>query len=326
MARVLLAPVVDQDLLVRAERQHREAPADHAAIRRRAGWGVAAVGPARSRRPDRGVVRVRDVQPPVRCEVRIQRDPHQAAVPEVVDVRSQVRVGVRSLIVEAAEHLDQPALERHEDAAVRGELDRHRVVEAGPDDVLLEAADLEVTCRGGPRRAEHQAVRRTAGLARRSIGRDRLRIDGQRRSGHRAQDEGEHDQQGWNAAARRAGQGTGPRAQTARSRHWLDAAPGNRGMVAARQRLRLVLRCWRRTPAPSTEEAPTNAARTAPDLSPANRSGPSDRCAEATRRRAMLGSPEWSSADASPAAPRSVRSPCCWPDALRRRRRAARPR
>ena len=98
VARVLLAPVLDQHLLraghhVAARLESREASADHAAVGGRARGRGAGVPPTRrrARRAELVVVGVEDVDVRVGREVRVERHPEQAAIPEVVDVRREVR-------------------------------------------------------------------------------------------------------------------------------------------------------------------------------------------------------------------------------------------
>ena len=101
VARILLAPVLDQHLLGAGHRvagglQPREPSGDDAAVGRGAGRCRARVredawrAPARRDPADRRVVRVEDVDVRRRREARIEREPEQAAVPEVVHVRAQV--------------------------------------------------------------------------------------------------------------------------------------------------------------------------------------------------------------------------------------------
>jgi hypothetical protein len=56
----------------------------------------------------------------VRCdrELRVQREPQQAAVPEIVDLRSQIREHGRSGIPETVENFDDPAFLGDENPAV----------------------------------------------------------------------------------------------------------------------------------------------------------------------------------------------------------------
>ena len=145
MARVLLAPVRDEHGLHAGRAHARETPRDDAAVdvaargvRARVG-GRAGGAPAGGRAADGRVVRVEDVDVGIRGELRVERHPEQAAVPVVVHLRAQVRVGARRRVRQAVEDLDQAALLGDEDAPVRREADDHRVRKAGEDDLLLEA-------------------------------------------------------------------------------------------------------------------------------------------------------------------------------------------
>src|SRR5829696_2455522 len=101
MRRILLAPVLDQDLLgaghlvgVGVDLQAREAPADHAAVGGGTRGGGTRVGEYARRAPARRrlcaaelvVVCVEDVDIRVGGEVRVEGQPEQTPVPEVVDV------------------------------------------------------------------------------------------------------------------------------------------------------------------------------------------------------------------------------------------------
>ena len=148
---VLLAPVLDQDLLASGHRvapgsacQPREAPAYHAAVRGCARGGGAGVGrdtrraPARGRATDRGVVGVEDVNVGVAGEVRGEGEPEQAPIPEVVDLGAQVGEGGGRGVREAVEDLDQAALLGNEDPSVLGELDVCGVGQAAENLLLLK--------------------------------------------------------------------------------------------------------------------------------------------------------------------------------------------
>ena len=130
MARKLLTPILDQDLLggrpVGADRgQSRQMSADHAAVRRRTGGSrgrdrrcrrrvpIWARSADRARRSSRG--RRRDVG----REVGIDRDPEQPPVPEVVHLHAQIGDdGRRVRVGQADKLLDESALLDHEHAAV----------------------------------------------------------------------------------------------------------------------------------------------------------------------------------------------------------------
>ena len=164
MARVLLAPVLDEDRFRGADRvaghgEARESTADQAAVGRRSGRSRARVAPAgrwRATAEDVVVgiehVHVRAV-PGSAGQARVKGEPEQAPIPEVVDVGRQATERRRRRIGQVVEDLDGAALLGDEDAAVGGEPDGHRVHEAGPDGRLLEARRddglrLEVTRRG----------------------------------------------------------------------------------------------------------------------------------------------------------------------------------
>ena len=151
MARVLLAPVLDQHLLgaghdVAGRLEAREPAADDAAVAVAPG-GVGHGSESTPGVPQRGavppigrVVGVEDVDVRVGREVGVERDAEQAAVPEVVDVRAQVGEDGRRRVGEVVEDLDQAALLGDEDPAVGGEANGGRVGQAAEDDRLLEAA------------------------------------------------------------------------------------------------------------------------------------------------------------------------------------------
>ena len=154
VAWVLLAPVLDQDVLIAAHDAARggqpgEATGDDAAV---AGPGrrvraAVVVRIARGRRPARRarhlaedvVVRVHHVDVrTARREGRIDGQAHQAAIPVVVDVRVEIGEHRRGGVVDARVELDGPALLGDEDVPVRCERDRHRVVEPGEHHLVLE--------------------------------------------------------------------------------------------------------------------------------------------------------------------------------------------
>ena len=153
VARVLLAPgVLDQHLLgtghdVAQRLEPREPAADHAAVVGRPRRVRAAVGGHARRAPAREVVGVgqievvcvEDVHVRLGGEVGVEREAQEAAVPEVVDLGSQVGEHGRRRVVEVVEDLDQAALLGNEHAPVAGELDRRRLGQSGEDDLLLEA-------------------------------------------------------------------------------------------------------------------------------------------------------------------------------------------
>ena len=129
VARILLAPVLDQHLLGPGHRvargsEARDPPADDAPVvgrTRRAGTAVeggARGPPARCGATDCGVVGVEHIDVGVRREVRVERQPQQPAVPEVVHLRPQVREDVRLHVRQRVEDLDETALLGDEDASV----------------------------------------------------------------------------------------------------------------------------------------------------------------------------------------------------------------
>ncbi len=150
VARELLAPVVDERRLagrpVRADGgQAAEAAADHAAVGRGAGRRWTGVGrlachaPLGGRAADHGVEGVEDVDVVVRREVGVDRQPQQAAVPEVIDLRAQVGDDGVGVGREVREELDQAALLGDQHAAVRKEAHDGRVRQAGEDGALGKA-------------------------------------------------------------------------------------------------------------------------------------------------------------------------------------------
>ena len=140
VARVLLAPVLDQHLFA-AARQLREAAADHAAVTGRPRRARALVAPARGCAADRGIVGVEHVDKRAAAgERRVEGHAKQAPVPEVVHLAAQVGVDGRAGIVDVVEDFDQARLLRHEDPAVGREADDRRVGQAGPLNGLLETA------------------------------------------------------------------------------------------------------------------------------------------------------------------------------------------
>ena len=96
---------------------------------------LAGFGPVSLR--DVAFVDVVQVEVAVRGEVRIDGDPDQAAVPEVVDPRRDGE-DRRRLEAAAGDQSDDPLLLRHQDPAVRQEGERGREVEAAGDDVVQE--------------------------------------------------------------------------------------------------------------------------------------------------------------------------------------------
>jgi hypothetical protein len=152
MARILLAPIFDQNLLgaghhVASCLNAGQSCTYDAAVRgcsRRTRAGIR----RRARRPplrrrtrvaEYVVVGVEDVNVGVRGEVRREREPEETAVPEVVDVRPQVCEHSRRRVRQAVEDLDQPALLGNEDTTVRGETDNSRIRQPAQDDRLLKA-------------------------------------------------------------------------------------------------------------------------------------------------------------------------------------------
>ena len=145
MAGELLAPPPEQGLLaaghgrVAGGGEASESAADHATIGRRAGRARTRVVPDGSRPAGRRVVGVEDVDVRCRREVRVERQPEQAAIPVVVDLRSEIGEGRGFGVVEPVEYFDHAALLGDEDAPVAREPERGRVVQAADGDGLLEA-------------------------------------------------------------------------------------------------------------------------------------------------------------------------------------------
>ena len=149
MTRVLLAPVLDEDLL-RARHQSPAAwsresrplttqPSTGRAGRRRARIGRRSGGsPARRRASDRSVVRVEDVDVGIARERRRQRHSKQAAIPEVVDLGAEVGEDRRRRVGHVREHLDEAALLRDEHPAIAREPNHGRIDEAAEHDALRE--------------------------------------------------------------------------------------------------------------------------------------------------------------------------------------------
>ena len=124
--------------------------------------------------------------------------------------------------VEAGEDLDDAALLGHEDPSVWRELDHHRMIQVVPDDLLLEVRHAEVA---GGQRARRSAGRPLGGPLGAGVGgvrRRRLRVVGPYRQCRGTHQDARQDGCG-EAAARMWRQSRRPRAQTARSRHWLFA-------------------------------------------------------------------------------------------------------
>jgi hypothetical protein len=164
MARVLLAPIVDQDLLrpghdVAARRQAGETTADDAAAGCRTGrrWARVRVDAGRSvlrRSPaDVRVVRVEHVDVRARREIRVERHSQQPAIPEVVDVPVQVREDRRRCVRQVVEDLDHTALLGYEHAAVGREAERRGIREPAEEDAFLKGGGKgRLNRRGGLRR------------------------------------------------------------------------------------------------------------------------------------------------------------------------------
>ena len=143
VARVLLAPVLDQDLLGAGGVEAREPAGDHTAVAGGPWRRWAAVTPPwrRGRVAEHVVVRVEHVdERPAGGEARIEREAEHAAVPEVVHARAQVGVDRGGRVGDRVEDLDQAALLGDEDAPVRRESDPHRVGQADPVLRVLKAA------------------------------------------------------------------------------------------------------------------------------------------------------------------------------------------
>ncbi len=149
VARVLLAPVLDQDVLAADHHvprgfEPREPGAGDAAAGRRARRGRARVGedargaPARREAADRGVMRVEHVDVGRGREAGVEGQADKPAVPVVVDVGAQVGEERRRRVADAVVDVDPAALLRHEDAAVGSKADRGRVGEPAPDRGLGE--------------------------------------------------------------------------------------------------------------------------------------------------------------------------------------------
>ena len=149
VARVLLAPVLDQDVLVHAPtrlgNQAREPAAHDAAVARRprrvrAGVGeVVARRPARRRAPDCRVVGVEDVDVRKARVVEVDVHPEQTAIPVVVDVGPQVREQGLGGVAEPVVGPDAAALLGDVDGAVGREADHGRGRDSGEGLGLLEA-------------------------------------------------------------------------------------------------------------------------------------------------------------------------------------------
>ena len=140
VARVLLAPVLDQHLL-EAAAQARQPACDDAAVLHRARRRRALVTPARERRRVRVlVVGVEDihVRPPG-PEAGVELHPEQSPVPEVVDLPAEIRVEGRRRVAEVVEHLDPAGLLGDEDPAVGREPHRRRLLQPAQRDRVLEA-------------------------------------------------------------------------------------------------------------------------------------------------------------------------------------------
>ena len=180
MARELLAPIVDQDVLrpgheVARGGQPGEPAADDAAVDGGANVGGATVGrraghaPRRSGAADRRVKDVEDVDVRSGRELGVQDHILEAPIPVVVDLGPQVGEDVGRRVGQAVEDLDEARFLGHEDPPVRRELERDRVIEP-----LEDGRDLEAWLRRLARR------RRDAAL----LGRlEHLRSDGRWRLG-----------------------------------------------------------------------------------------------------------------------------------------------
>ena len=154
VARVLLAPILDQDLLrtghrLAAHLQAGDAPAHDASVLGAPGRGRTGVAPARCRTADRGVVDVKHIDVWLRGIIRVHRDAHQPAVDVVVDLCAQIGELSGARVGQVREGLDDPALLRYEDTAVRSELDRDRTAQPGECVRLLKAGRKRGCTRGG---------------------------------------------------------------------------------------------------------------------------------------------------------------------------------
>jgi hypothetical protein len=149
---VLLAPVLDQDLLVAGHRvrgnislQAREALADHATIGGRSWRGGTGVrgrtrrAPARRGFVDRRVLGVQYIHVGPGREARVEGKAKQAAVPLVVYLRAQAGEDLWLFVREVVEDFDQATLFGDEDPSVLGELYVSRLVQPTKDDGLIEA-------------------------------------------------------------------------------------------------------------------------------------------------------------------------------------------
>ncbi len=160
VAGILLAPVLDEDLLARGPgrsggRQARKVSADHAAVPGGPGRRRAAVGCGAGRSPegghvaDVGIVRIQHVDVVVRLEIGVDGEAEQSPVPEVVDLRSQVDHRRRGVGRDVREHLDEPGLLGNENAAVGQEPDDGGVGQAAEDDDFVKRGLLVDRGRGG---------------------------------------------------------------------------------------------------------------------------------------------------------------------------------
>ena len=166
VAGVLLTPVLEQHLflarfrpVVSDRRQPREPAADQAAVRRRARPGrraragvrepVRRGGPPGRHAPDRGVVRVEDIDVAAPLvgrggvEARRHGEPQQAAVPEVVHADPEVADDRVRVGRQVGENLQQAALLGHEDSSVGEKTHDRGVGEPAEDDRLREPRLLE---------------------------------------------------------------------------------------------------------------------------------------------------------------------------------------
>ena len=144
VARELLAPVVDQHLLgagheVAVGSQLREPTADDTA---RAGRVRAGVSERWRATADGSVERVEDVDKwPAGREPRVESEAEKTAIPEVVNVRREIRERVRRRVGEAVEDLDDAVFLSDEHPAVGDEAHGYGIHQPGRAEVrdLLEA-------------------------------------------------------------------------------------------------------------------------------------------------------------------------------------------
>ena len=175
MARILLAPVVDEHLLRDGGRcpsdvrESRQSPGHHATRVRRVGAVVVEDGRSSARRR---VVGVEDVQRVGGREVRVQRHPQQPTVPEVVHLGTQVGHDVRRGVGQTRVGLDDAALLRNEDSPVGRERHREWLREPTEYDVLAEVGRQgDRVGRWRERQADSQKDEQQSGICRAAVSR-----------------------------------------------------------------------------------------------------------------------------------------------------------